>query len=198
MLTPRRLIGVVVVAVVSPLLLVPLLADEDETGEQPRFKQSKAREAEKAYQKAVANADAEYQRKVRDALKAYTAALKAAKTAATRAGDLEDANAIDAAMKKAAADSLEAPSRSGKGRQLVFTRVRYGIEGKMTDITKLVNERVKNDFVDLDDLTSMLPDPQWGARKSFVCEGTFGGKPFVLNAPHELAEFGARPAGKKD
>jgi hypothetical protein len=130
-----------------------------------------SRAADDAWRQAKAAAD----RKLIDK-------LHGALTAATKAGNLKEANAINAQVKAATA-RIEAASPPNVNGGLVVKAIymAQNNESKAADVTKSVLQCVRGNTLEIQTLN--LPDPASGVRKELVILGVYGGVPYMLRVP---------------
>ncbi|MDB5293560.1 MAG: hypothetical protein JWL69_4801 [Phycisphaerales bacterium] len=143
----------------------------------PPFKSYKAKDARAFFDAEMKKADEEYAAKSLKAMKTYRDALVQAKAIATKSGDLDDANAIQATIKRLdesmSDDAAPAKTRSA----LVINKARWGSGAKWEDVTKLAQSKVENGALKP---MGALPDPVFGQQKTLVMEGLYGGRPFMI------------------
>src|SRR5438132_11453063 len=94
--------------------------------DQVTFKSAKGRDAKVAYEEAMKKAEVEYSEKVLAAKKNYRTRLEAAKAAVMQSGDLDEANKLQAEIKKLDQE-IKDRSQPQPVRGLVINRARYGI-----------------------------------------------------------------------
>jgi len=166
--------------------LVCLLIGADET----TLKSVKARDAKVAYEEAMKKAEVDYSEKVLSAKKNYRGRLEAAKAAVMQSGDLDEANKIQAELKKLDQE-IKDRSQPQPVRGLVITRAKYGITNQWADVTEHVRKKNSGDAIA--NLTN-FPDPAFGVPKIVVIEGLYAGREFVLafdeGSPHNTLVFG--------
>jgi len=154
--------------------------------DQVAFKTIKARDAKATYDDAMKKAETEYNEKVMRATKIYLSRLEAAKGAVVQSGDLDEANNLQAEMKRLEQEIKDFnDTRAVLERGLLIERAQSGFGDKWADVTALVRSRQKNDAVNN---VPNLPDPAWGKQKTMIVEGIYGGKQFILS-------FNARDPG---
>lgn len=142
------------------------------------FKTVKARDARVAYEAQLRRTEEEYAAKISAAQKAYRSALDEAKLAAMKAGNLDEANRIQAELAlldqqlKAAIE----PRRHDRG--LVIESARFGVDDKWADVTTFVRDRVADGVLRP---LGGVPDPAFGRHKTIMILGTYGGREFVLS-----------------
>jgi hypothetical protein len=163
------------------------------------IKSVRVTDAKAAYEAEVRRAETDRANRVLAAKRAYKAVLDAAKAQAMKQGDLNEANRIQAEIVTTEAEiKAGAAGPAAKAGGLVITAARYGIPGEMKDVTELVRSKVIGDA--LPSPTKGLPDPAFGKMKTFVLEGTYGGREFVLDLPEEFPAarlyFGPPPKAK--
>ncbi|MDB5355505.1 MAG: hypothetical protein JWN24_1958 [Phycisphaerales bacterium] len=189
------------ILVIVSVLVVALAASysPSQIAEQ-KFANGRAEAGRVSYLKAVAAAREELSQKQLGALKVYLKELTVGRDAATRAGDLQTAIAIDAEVKQVneavadLRDGKDSPAKSSP--QLVITRARYGVPNKYLDVTARIQQCVHDDAIvskDINVVLAGLPDPAPGPDKTLVIEGKLGGKRFRLESEQKLS-FGKAAA----
>jgi hypothetical protein len=158
------------------LLICACLVGAD-APEPPTFKSPKARDGRTLFDAEMKSADEEYAAKALKSMKTYKDTLLQAKGIATRSGDLDDANAIQATIKHLDEDMADVTAQGKAKGVLTITKVQWGSETKWVDVTKLAQANVQNGA-----LRPMgpLPDPASGKDKTLVMEGIYGGRPFMI------------------
>jgi hypothetical protein len=126
----------------------------------------------------VSDAKYQYEEAVADALTKYVADLKAAKAAAMKADNLEEAILVDAELKESARELKETrlPRRAGPALQI--TEATWGSGAKRVDITDAARRQVRDGGFRLDGLA--LPDPTPDVLKTLTIRGTYGVEEWVL------------------
>jgi hypothetical protein len=165
-----------------------------------KFANARAEAGRVTYVKALAAAKEELAQKQLGALKTYLKELTVGRDAATRAGDLQTAVAIDAEVKQvneAVASLRDGKDLAGKTPPvLVITRARYGVPNKYIDVTARIQQCVHEDALlnkDINSVLTSVPDPAPGPDKTLILEGKFAGKRFRLESEQKLS-FGKAAA----
>jgi hypothetical protein len=153
---------------------------EEDARETPAFKTPAALEARAACARATNKARDEYRQHVLKAKRAYRDALVEAKKAVMKAGDLDEANALQAELKMAEKDMAAIPTLPPPhpGPDLVIRHATYGAGERQEDVTRALNLQVRDGRIDE---VPGLADPAPGVLKTMVIEGAYGGANFVLN-----------------
>jgi hypothetical protein len=181
-------VGIMCLALV---LLVALVAADE-----PGFTNIKAREAAASYDKEQRRAEDDYSKRMTAARTKYLEALAAAKNAAMKNGNLDDANRMQAAIERLSED-IKATARPAKAEgSLVVRSAQYGAGDRWADVTKNVRSHLRGGG--MTNFYEGFPDPAHGVEKNLVIEGTYGGKEFVLTCGEDRSNyyFGEPPRGK--
>jgi hypothetical protein len=199
---PRIITSAAVIVAVTLLVArspVSTAADDPPPAPAAPINSARVRDAKLACDAEVRRAESDLADRTLAAKRAYKAALDAAKAQVMKQGDLDEANRIhaEAVATEAEIKSLAAAARPVASRGLVITAARYGVPGNMKDVTDLARAHIVADALPP---LKTLPDPAFGQAKTFVLEGTFGGREFVLTLPEAFAAsglyFGAPPKTK--
>jgi hypothetical protein len=192
-----KMLGVAATACAVGLFLSAAAAQNGKGGGEDSdvaFKSSQAKSVQAAYARGLAEAEKEYNRKVLEVTQTYQQGLRGPLTAATKGGNLDEANRIDAEIKRVteeiadlrkAATRKAKPAAAGRGG-LVIERARYGMAGTKdtwVDITRETRAAVRGGgLVGLNDAPRITAgDPSPGQRKTLEIVGTLDGRPFSLH-----------------
>ena len=126
-------------AILTTGVVALLLAVQVRGKDQPQFSSPKARSASAAYEAAAKRAEGEYRARMAAITREYRESVTQARTAATRAGELAEANRIELALK-----SLDQETKARQG-EMVLKAARYGIGNTWVDVTSEMNAFVKPD-----------------------------------------------------
>lgn len=177
------------IVILVTLLTLPLVAAE---GDDAPPKSSKAKAALKKYDRAVEKAKADYDRAVAAAGKELRGELDVSLKAAMKAGTLDEAKRIEAAM-PAGAGPLTV-----RADAITVTRAVYGVGDSTVDLTPMFQRLVKQSGR-IQGLPAAFAqakptDPAPGRHKTLRIAGRYGGKPFMIavsDAGVWNLEFGA-------
>jgi hypothetical protein len=151
-----------------------------------------AREALRKYQITAKAADDACEQAKMVADKKLVVGLKAALGKATRDGNINDADAINAQIAAANKRIDDEKPAVGSGSGLVVLRALYGPESKETaDVTATIRRSVQGGSIQFRDL--QLPDVAGFQHKTLLILGTYGGVPFsirIFEGGFHLFSFG--------